>query len=152
MDAPFQGICPLCYKPVEAKDDFSSFKKGDQKDTYHARCLHELVQQQHESDDPNEEQPDWADVGEILKNKRLELELDESYIATSLGISVERVRQFESGFPQRDKKLICCSYLIHLDNYSLLYKNQVLQRQLERHRIPQPDYDFPFLPGDKDQI
>lgn len=143
----FQGLCPVCYKPVKTGEDSRELLNGDRKEIYHAPCLHQFVKQnapkepdkvniglslleQYKQllirDNPKKRQ-EWVESqsnlwqvrGEIIKKMREHLGCSITSVARQFGISVSRLKRFEAGEPIRDAKLLEHTYYIWVFGESL---------------------------------
>lgn len=151
MDDQFQGICPICYKPVRAVENFRTIKNDSRSETYHDSCINQYVSDHLPQHVQNQglsifaEYVDavmfndykrrlkrvewvksnisfWKETGDICKLKREEYGIALKHVAEAMGVSLARLKRFEAGKPVRDAKLLYTGYS------SLLYIHHLEQR------------------------
>lgn len=66
-----------------------------------------------------ENQLEWIERGQGLKNRRDEHNFPISFVAMNLGISPKRLKKYEEGEPVMDSKLITNAYIHFLDSWDM---------------------------------
>lgn len=158
MKSEFQGICPLCYKPVTANAESRKITSTDQSETYHAACLQEYVHAHADEStrtnsigvsllehfkelvigyDPKKREEwivqnknEWEFYGNAAKHTREDFRLPLKYVAEVMGISVARLKRFEAGEPVRDAKLLYQGYISALYIVDLERRLQTAQASI----------------------
>jgi transcriptional regulator with XRE-family HTH domain len=153
MSDQFQGICPICYKPVRTVEKSRTITNDDRSETYHDRCIIQYVSDRlpkHVRDQGlsiveehvnaimlndykrrlkrvewvKQNKSEWEYYGSWTQCTRKEYGLTLKQVAHCIGISVARLKRFEAGMPVRDAKLLYQGYI------SALYINE-LERKVQ---------------------
>lgn len=146
----YNGLCPICYKPVKQEDDSREISAGDRTEFYHTSCLHTWVNEDTPEDtnmhsigmtlleeykriivgDNRENREmwiaskmdEWQTHGLYLKSLREGFGISVAEVAKKLCVSTPRIKRLERGEPVRDAKLLRRSYYLLMHYIDLDFK------------------------------
>lgn len=158
----FQGVCPLCYKPVRSLEDFRTLQGEGRNETYHAACLHQFIQYNSAEGKKDaslglslleqykglmlpsvekreswisENKYNWLATGQILREERETYGIALKHVAAALDVSIARLKRFEAGEPVRDAKLLLSGYSNLLYIYQLEFRLKRSNDLIEENQI-----------------
>lgn len=158
----FQGVCPLCYRPIKSSEEIKTVQSMDREETYHSLCLLDWVKKntperadtqgigmtlleehkkvfighsmQKRETYMTTKYFEWKAHGEHFKMQREEHGIALKHIASAMGVSTARLKRFEAGEPVRDAKLLTQGYVSLLYIYHLEQRLKVSTAQIENNQ------------------